>query len=193
MSGAIGITPTITIGSQVWTSGNLRVDHYRNGDPIPQVTASATWTALTTGAWCYLDNDPANEYIYGKLYNWYAVNDSRGLAPLGYHVPTNSEWTTLSASISSAGGSGAMKETGTTHWNSPNVGATNSSRFTGFGGGFREYDGIFASTKFIGIWWSSTEANSTEARYLYIQNNSTSIAVSAYYKTRGLSIRCIKD
>ncbi len=90
-----GYTQTVTIGSQVWASTNLNVSTYRNGDIIPQVQDRNIWTSLTTGAWCYYDNDPSNGTKYGKLYNWYAVNDPRGLAPKGYHIPTNAEWTTL--------------------------------------------------------------------------------------------------
>jgi hypothetical protein len=86
---------TTTICDQTWMVKNLDVDHYRNGDPIPQVTDPAAWAALTTGAWCYYYNDPAIGAIYGKLYNWYAVNDPRGLAPVGWHIPTEPEWITL--------------------------------------------------------------------------------------------------
>ena len=90
-----GYTQTVTIGSQVWTSSNLNVEIYRNGDVIPQVKDEKAWKELTTGAWCYYNNDPSNGTKYGKLYNWYAVNDPRGLAPKGYHIPTDAEWSTL--------------------------------------------------------------------------------------------------
>jgi uncharacterized protein (TIGR02145 family) len=90
-----GYAQTVTIGKQVWTSKNLNVATYRNGDAIPQVTDPTVWGNLTTGAWCYYDNDPSNGTKYGKLYNWYAVNDPRGLAPIGYHIPTDAEWTKL--------------------------------------------------------------------------------------------------
>jgi uncharacterized protein (TIGR02145 family) len=86
---------TVTIGSQVWASKNLNVSTYRNGDLIPHVQDKEAWEKLTTGAWCYYDNDESNGTKYGKLYNWYAVNDPRGLAPNGYHIPTASEWETL--------------------------------------------------------------------------------------------------
>src|SRR5690242_1829855 len=91
-----GGVPSVTIGNQVWMLKNLDVTTYRNGDPISQVTDSTQWVGLTTGAWCYYNNDPANNVVYGKLYNWYAVNDPRGIAPLGWHIPTDAEWTTLS-------------------------------------------------------------------------------------------------
>ena len=106
--------PSITICNQVWMLKNLDVSTYRNGDPIPQVTDPTTWVGLTTGAWCYYNNDPANGAIYGKLYNWYAVNDPRGLAPTGWHVPSDAEWTELSTcldAISPTGNvGGKMKE-----------------------------------------------------------------------------------
>jgi uncharacterized protein (TIGR02145 family) len=90
-----GYAQTVTIGSQVWASKNLNVSTYRNGEIIPHVQDQNAWAKLTTGAWCYYDNDPSNEAKYGKLYNWYAVNDPRGLAPVGFHIPTHEEWLTL--------------------------------------------------------------------------------------------------
>jgi len=80
---------TIKINTQIWIQKNLNVSYYRNGDRIPQVTSPADWATLKIGAWCYYNNDPANESIYGKLYNWYAVNDKRGLAPIGWHIQFN--------------------------------------------------------------------------------------------------------
>jgi uncharacterized protein (TIGR02145 family) len=99
---------------------NLNVSHYRNGDVIPQVTDPTAWSSLTTGAWCYYNNDTANGTVYGKLYNWYAVNDPRGLSPQGWHVPTDAEWTNLTSCLggeSLAGG----KMKATTLWDSPNT------------------------------------------------------------------------
>src|ERR1035437_4904310 len=129
--------PSVTICTQSWMLKNLDVSTYRNGDLIPEVTDGSAWSALTAGAWCWYNNDSAtNASTYGKLYNWYAVNDPRGLAPTGWHVPSDAEWTTLSTCLGgNAVAGGAMKETGTTHWTSPNTGATNSSGFTGLPGG----------------------------------------------------------
>ena len=126
--------PTIQICNQIWMQKNLAVDHYRNGDPIPQVTDPTEWASLTTGAWCYYNNDPANGSIYGKLYNWFAVNDPRGLAPTGWHIPTDdrdiptsSEWQLLSDCL---GGNeiagGKMKST--SGWN--NGGFNNNNNGT---------------------------------------------------------------
>jgi len=185
---------TVSICNQEWMTKNLDVSVYRNGDSIPQVTDSIEWVNLTTGAWCYYNNDPANGAIYGKLYNWYAVNDPRGLAPAGYHVSTDSEWTSLVACLggdSSAGGK--LKEAGIMHWLSPNVGATNSSGLTCLPAGCRDFDGSFNYTSSYGIWWSSTEADTTHswARDLYY--NDAVILKFNDLKLLGFSVRCLKD
>ena len=112
-----GYAQTVTIGNQVWTSKNLDVSTYRNGDAIPQVQDANAWENLTTGAWCYYDNDASNGTKYGKLYNWYAVNDPRGLAPKGYHIPTDAEWTQLSDYLGGESKAGTKMKT-TSGWNS---------------------------------------------------------------------------
>lgn len=199
------IPTDITIGSQVWASKNLDVDHYRNGDPIPQVTSPSQFITLTSGAWCYYNNDPANGAIYGKLYNWYAVNDTRGLAPLGYHIPNDTEWTALFTNLgglSIAGG--AMKEEGTSHWIIPNTGATNSSGFTALPGGILDAvtANYFINLNRAATWWSTNQATQQDntSNYLLYAHGAgvTSVTTQAYlpllpYKTRGLSVRCIKD
>ena len=116
---------TKQIGSQVWIAANLNVSHFRNGDIIPEVRGDDEWEKADNegrAAWCYYNNDPANGAIYGKLYNWYAVNDPRGLAPKGWHVPCDDEWTELEICLGENAG-GKMKETGTTHWTPPNIDA----------------------------------------------------------------------
>jgi uncharacterized protein (TIGR02145 family) len=185
---------SITIGTQCWTQTNLNVSKYRNGDLIPQVTDPLQWDGLTTGAWCYYNNDPATAQIYGKLYNWYAVNDPRGLAPVGFHIPTDAEWTTLTTylgGLSVAGGK--MKETGTVHWQSPNTGATNSSGFTSLPGGQRRPNGEFAYLETMGCYWTASEIDATHAwlRYLYHIYNLVYGGVDP--NTLGLSVRCLKD
>jgi len=184
----------LTIGEQVWMLKNLNVDHYRNGDTIPEVRDSARWGYRNTGAWCYFNNDPALGAIYGKLYNWFAVNDSRGLAPAGWHVPSDAEWTKLSTYLGVdwvAGGK--MKETGTSHWESPNTGATNKSGFSALPGGVHCSDGTFTDIGRYGYWWSSMEGNAIIALYRYLYYYYASIGSSANYKTYGYSVRCIKD
>ena len=156
----------ITIGNQNWAPKNLDVVTYRNGDPIPEVQAASTWSNLTTGAWCYYENNTANGTTYGKLYNWYAVNDLRGLAPNGYHIPTDAEWTTLTSYLGgTVTAGGKMKEAGTSHWLSPNTNATNSSGFAGLPGGSRFYSGDFDGIGASGYWWSSSEGYTGYAWY----------------------------
>ena len=184
--------PSIIIGTQTWTAKNLDIETYRDGTPIPQVTDPISWANLTTGAWCYNANQTANGTVYGKLYNWYAVHDPRGLAPVGYHIPSNSEWTTLSNFLggnSFAGGKMKALE----FWSSPNTEATNSSGFTGLPGGLRENDGSFASIGYNGVWWSSTEYSSTQGGSCGMNYGAASVNIGGDDKVEGNSVRCIKD
>src|ERR1035437_682216 len=155
---------TITIGTQTWMAENLRTIKYRDGTPIPNVTDNTTWTNLTTDAYCNYNNTTSADTIaiYGRLYNWYAATNSHNIAPIGWHVPTEAEWTTLIyylGGYSVAGGK--MKETGTTHWKTPNTGATNESGFTALPSGVRSDwrttpIGKFVNMGYHTIYWSST-------------------------------------
>ena len=194
--GTIPIGSTVTICSQVWMTKNLDVSTYRNGVVIPKVTDAATWANLTTGAWCYYNNDSVNyAAVYGKLYNYAAVVDPRGIAPAGWHVPSDAEWTTLEICLGgSSYAGGTMKELGYTHWLSPNTGATNSSGFAGLPGGSRYIDGTFYLIGNNGNWWSSTETNSTS--YVWSRNldyNLSNVFNNANFKTNGFSVRCLRD
>ncbi|MEI6089178.1 MAG: fibrobacter succinogenes major paralogous domain-containing protein [bacterium] len=185
---------SVTIGTQVWMAKNLDVDHYSNGDPIPEVKDSAQWAKLTTGAWCYNNNDPALGAVYGKLYNWYAVNDSRGLAPDGWHLPSDEEWTTLSTYLggdSIAGGK--LKEAGTTHWQSPNTGATNETGFSALPGRYRNNGGTFSVIGYYGYWWSSTELDTTNAWNKTLNYYNSRLGRYNSNKEDGFSVRCVKD
>ena len=185
---------TIKIGNQWWMAENLKVTHYRNGDPIPNVTVSSTWTSLTTGAYCYYDNNSSNLDIYGCLYNWYAVNDNRIIAPEGWHVPSDSEWTRLSEFLGGemvAGG--RMKETGTTYWKSPNTGATNESGFSALPGGARGDNGEFDAITEQGIWWSSTEHDNEYIIHKNLFYDSEDLGDGYWKKESGFSVRCIRD
>jgi uncharacterized protein (TIGR02145 family) len=192
------IETPITIGTQTWTKCNLNVSTYRNGDLIPEVTDPIAWSTLTTGAWCYYNNDTANGTIYGKLYNWYAVNDPRGLAPLGQHVPTDTEWTTLTTFLGGeevAGGK--MKETGLCHWDTPNTDATNESGFTALPGGYRSNE-IVTPGEFVGInattyLWSSSVYATLYAWHRSIDYNGSNIYTSYDIHTYGFSVRCLID
>ena len=195
---------TIQIGTQVWMAENLNVTKYSDGTPIPQVTSALVLGKLTTGAWCYYNNNPANGPIYGKLYNWYAavgIYDASGLynssyrkqiAPTGWHLPTQSEWLTLTTFLGDlAIAGGKMKEVGTTHWTSPNT-ADNSSGFTALpGGGCDNYS--FGLMSEWGLLWSSTDAGSDRATYMPIYYGTTSAIINNKPKTWGCSVRCIKD
>jgi uncharacterized protein (TIGR02145 family) len=186
--------PSVLIGAQYWMEKNLEVTTYRNGDPIPYVTDATAWAALTTGAWCYYNNDPANGSLYGKLYNWYAVNDPRGLCPTGWNVPTDQDWTTLSNNLGgTAVAGGKMKVAGTTRWTDPNTGADNSSGFAGLPGGTRNDAGTFRFVGTSGSWWSSTEDDTTLAWYRGMGYNSGSIGRGGNGKPSGFSVRCLMD
>lgn len=183
---------TTTICNQTWTTTNLNVTKYRNGDVIPQVTTQSAWASLTTGAWCYYNNDPSTETVYGKLYNWYAINDARGLAPDGYHIPTDAEWTILTSCLGENAG-GKMKETSITYWENPNTGANNSSGFTGLPTGFRGDNGTFVSKGYFGYWWSSTVFNSTNAWSRGLQYNNSDVNRINVNKKTGVAVRCLRD
>jgi len=198
--------PNVTICSQVWTTTNLNVSTYRDGTAIPQVTDPAAWVNLTTGAWCYYNNSTSNGTTYGKLYNWYAVAGihdvasaanpalRKNLAPAGWHVPTDAEWTTLTTCLggeSVAGGK--MKATGTTLWLSPNTSATNSSGFTGLPGGYRYTNGSFDLIGSYGFWWSASEYAASVAWFRTLFYSSGDAYRSYYYKYFGFSVRCLRD
>jgi len=186
----------VAIGTQIWTNKNLDVTTYRDGTIIPQVSDPSAWAGLTTGAWCYYNNDPANGAIYGKLYNMYAVKDSRGLAPQGWHIPTDAEWTTLGILLGGdAAAGGKMKTTGITRWTTPNTSATNESGFTGLPGGYRYNNGTFDRIGNAGFWWSTTQydANALYLRRLDYNNGSLIIDINTLDMHGGFSVRLIKD
>ena len=187
--------PVVVICCSSWMAKNLDVSTYRNGDAIPKVTNSTTWSALTTGAYCYYNNDSTTyAATYGKLYNWYAVTDPRGLAPDGWHIPSDLEWTTLGTCLGgNAVAGGLIKELGTTHWNAPNDGATNQSNFTALPGGDRLYDGSFDDLGIFGFWWSSTETDTGDAWNRVARYNDSFLTSPSNIKQSGFSVRCVKD
>jgi uncharacterized protein (TIGR02145 family) len=193
---------TVTIGSQIWSKFNLDVTTYSDGTPIPQVSNPVEWSNLTTGAWCYYNNDTANGVVYGKLYNWYAVagihdNDpttpNKTLAPSGWRIPSNNDWTELTNFLGAREVAGSkMKATGTTLWNAANI-ATNESGFTALPGGDRIIDGSFQSIGNWTAWWSTSEygSDSNLVRGLGILHYSPFSFISLNYKKMGLSVRCV--
>lgn len=205
---------SVTIGSQIWTKLNLDVATYSDGTPIPQVTDQTQWANLTTGAWCYYNNDPANGVIYGKLYNWYAVAGiydaasaanpalRKKLAPTGWHIPSDAEWTTLTTFINTMIGidvGGMMKSTGTLQagtglWESPNISATNESGFTGLPAGIRnQWQGQFGGIGFWCTYWSSSETSFVNAWCRGLDYNLGTVGRNDPLKISGFSVRCVKD
>lgn len=186
-----GYAQTVTIGTQVWTSKNLDVATYRNGDVIPEVQDQNAWAKLTIGAWCYYDNDAANGKKYGKLYNWYAVHDPRGLAPKGYHIPTHAEWTKLTDYLGGEEEAGTKMKSTSEWYNSGN--GTNSSGFSGLPGGSRYYNGTFYYIGYYGYWWSSTEYDTSSAWDRDLNDDDGSVRRGGDDKRSGFSVRCLRD
>jgi uncharacterized protein (TIGR02145 family) len=196
---------TVKICNQWWMAENLKVTHYSNGDALPNVTDSLEWYGLSTGAYCSNHNDTTNVSVYGRLYNWHAVNDSRNIAPAGWHVPTDAEWKQLEMCLGMSQGEadswawrgtnegGKMKTVGTIYWDSPNTGATNESGFSGLPGGCRDYDGRFLWLRNYAIFWSSTAFNPTSAMGRFLSFEYSSILRNRHDIRDGFSIRCVKD
>ena len=184
-----------TIGTQIWMAQNLRASTNNDGTAINNIVENSEWITLTTSGYCWYNNDQGtHKDIYGAIYNWYAVNTGK-LCPSGWHIPDDSEWTTL---INYLGGAsvagGKLKEAGTIHWVSPNTGATNESGFTALPGGYRHYNnGEFKDIGYHGVWWSSTEESSTHALYRYMYTDKESVNRVNSFKKSGISVRCVKD
>ncbi|NOU17154.1 MAG: hypothetical protein HOO91_06305 [Bacteroidales bacterium] len=182
---------TVIIGTQEWMAENLKVTHYRNGDPITNITDNTQWVnERTQGAWCSYNNDAANKTTYGLLYNFYAIADSRGICPTGWHVPSDAEWDILISYLGGVDIAGyKMKKTGN------NIDADNSSGFSALLGGLREYDfGTFYALNDRTCWWSSTAIpNYSNAWSRFINRTEKSIHRNGSLDFSGLSIRCIKD
>ena len=185
--------PTFTIGYQVWMAENLRVTHYRNGDTIPNVTDGGAWSALTTSAYCWYDNDQTTNEKYGALYNWYAVDDSSGLCPEGWHVPTHAEWTTLTTYLGGTSVAGGKMKSNSELWSSPNTDASNISNFSGLPGGVHNSNGAFFNVGSYGYWWYSTEYPSSNAYYSNLGYGFGYVYVANANKREGFSVRCLRD
>jgi uncharacterized protein (TIGR02145 family) len=187
-----------TIGTLIWMTENLKTSHYNNGEPIPAVTDSTVWNYLTSGAYSDYDNTSTNSLIYGKLYNWYAVNDNRKLCPTGWRPATPLDWGALlefAGWDSNTGGK--LKETGTAHWSSPNTGATNEYGFTALPGGYRYPQG-FGNINLTGAWWCAKNPLSSDdnVNMVYFWNNRsdfTFLGSPPVAKSIGFSVRCVKD
>ena len=195
---------TIKIGDQWWMMENLKVIHYRNGDPIAHVTDQYAWESLTSGAYCNYDNDEGHVATYGRLYNWYAVDDSRIFAPEGWHVPSDDEWKQLEMYLGMSQAEAdadqwrgtyegnKLKEAGTIHWGGDNFGATNESRFTALPRGYRYGSGHFHVLGDYGYFWSETlGVNSAWNRGLSSSRSDIS-RIGCGFRD-GFSIRCVRD
>lgn len=187
---------TIGIGSQIWMVQNLNVTHYLNGDPISNITDNTAWKLTPSGAYCDYANDLGYSTTYGKLYNFFAVTDSRKIAPAGWHVPSDDEWDTLVRFVGGKAVAGTkLKEAGNTHWISNNSDATNSYGFQGLPGGWRLNLGDYFYIHERGFWWTKSNdyLPGSFAHSNGMHKDSTSVTGYATITNFGLSVRCIKD
>ena len=184
----------VKIGSQIWMSENLNVEKFNNGDLIMEAKSPEEWErAGKEGkpAWCYYDNNHNNNSKYGKLYNWYAVKDSRGLAPKGWHIPSNEEWNMLANNSDSIGVARSLKSDN--GW-LKDANGTNKSRFNAFPGGFRFYVGGFGYVGEYAAFWTSTPFNSLRSFHRYLnQSNQLNRDDDGFDNGGGMSVRCVKD
>ena len=183
--------PTITIGTQVWMKYNLDLEVYQDGTNIER--ANLTFSrSVVLPSWCYYNYDIANDITFGKLYNGYAVNDSRNICPVGFRIPTRADFNTLNSFLGANAG-GKLKEAGLSHWASPNTGATNSSGFTGLPGGYMGDAGSPSNITLQGYFWTSTSNGSTNyIRYLR-SGDALFTESTAFVLAGGASVRCIKN
>jgi len=193
-----GASKEVTIGKQVWMTQNLNVDKFRNGDPIPEAKTDEEWIKAGENgepAWCYYKNNPDNGDRYGKLYNWYAVNDPRGLAPEGWKIPSNEEWSRLADFLGGKSVAGTKMKS-TDFWadyEGKSGNGTNESGFSGLPGGYRVDDGTFSGVGELGYWWSSTENSTFIAWVRYLSFNNGIVYRYYSYKKFGFSVRCLRD
>lgn len=184
----------VKIGKQLWARKNLNVSTFRNGDTIPEVRTNEEWIAICQAgkpAWCYFENNPENDSLYGKMYNWYAVNDSRGLAPKGSHIPSDAEWTQLTEFLGGRAIAG-KKLKSTLGWEYDGNGS-NASHFSANPAGERHADGEFSSLGLLTAWWTSTENEGKYAWENYMYHFNDAINTSFVNKSGGSSVRCVKD
>lgn len=185
---------TVQIGDQIWMAENLKATEFNDGEAIPHGTTKLYWSTCSNSAYCWYNNDESTyKATYGTLYNWYTVNSGK-LCPKGWHVPSLNEWNALGTKLggnSIAGGK--LKESGFSHWASPNKNATDASKFTALPGSSRDYAGLWSeSIGKQGLWWSSTVIDASHAHNLYMSNDSEALRNSNPDKKMGLSVRCIK-
>lgn len=183
---------TIRVGDQEWMAENLRTTKYCNGDNLDIFIDGPQWSYLTTGAWAHFNNDTVYEKPYGKLYNWYAVNDERNLCPCGWHVPNYEEVNAFIDTLQGQVGR-KMKSVGTQYWESPNTGATNESGFSGLPGGYLHVYGQFEYVGLFGYWWIATESENERAWYYRLSYSNGGFYRGEIQQNEGYSVRCMKD
>ena len=181
---------TVLIGDKCWFAENLRSENYENGDAIPAGLSNSEWAYATTGATAVYGESASNLETYGRLYNWYAVDDERGLCPSGWHVPTDGEWTVMTDFLGGEGVAGGQMKT-TYGWNFGGNG-TNSSGFSGLPGSARDGLGDFNGAGTGGYWWSSSP-NWSYAWYRYLSSNSENVHRGDHFLDFGFSVRCVRD
>ncbi len=186
---------SVKIGNDTWMVKNLDVVTYRNGDTIPEMREVKGWLTTTNGGWCVYNNDTSYLDDLGRIYNWHAVNDSRNIAPEGWHVATYSEWQSLINTLGGVDFAGAkLKEMGFTHWAPPNTGATNSSGFSAYAGGYRsETDGSFKDLGGFGYWWLNSQASPGYAYTMLLSTITEKAYTGENLKSFGAYVRCVKD
>lgn len=183
---------TVTIGTQVWMAENLKTTRYSNGDPIITTTLNISTEAAPKYQWAYGD-DITNVNTYGRLYTWYTVTDSRKVCPAGWHVPSDVEWESLKLFLGGESMSGAkLKESGTTHWLTPNTGASNETGFTAVPGGYRTLSGSYVSLQMSCYLWSTSD-NAPLGWGQSLLYNDNILLRGGFNKPAGVSVRCIRD
>jgi uncharacterized protein (TIGR02145 family) len=169
---------------------NLKTTKYQDGTAIPLVKEELAWAGLATPGYCWYTNDSVS---YGALYNFYTVNTGK-LCPMGWHIPSDVEWTALTTYLGGESDAGdKQKETGLTHWQNPNTGATNESGFAALPGGYHSKDGSFTGIRRQGYWWSSAEISSVNAYYRVLFFDSGNADSGDSDKKDGFSVRCLQN
>jgi uncharacterized protein (TIGR02145 family) len=183
----------VRIGTQLWMQENMKTTKLNDGTAIALTGGTSEWSSLTTSGYCWYNNNISYKNTYGALYNWYTVSSGK-LCPSGWHVPTVDDWSTLENYLGgSSPAGGKLKETGTTHWTSPNTGATDEYNFTALPGGLRTNTGAFQNINSYGYWWTSTVEASPDVYYRHIQNDSDKLFWAYKNEKHGMSVRCNKD
>lgn len=199
----------IAIGDQCWLKENLKTTHFKNGVAITSTLTNAQWTNSLSAACADCDNNPTNTAVYGKLYNWYAVSDTSGLCPVGWHPSSRSDWKRLEAYLDPMSDTMelismvspvlgiSLKEVGFSHWLPPGIPmsvVTNSSGFTALPGGMRaNFDGTYWDIKYRGEFWTSTYKNSANSYSIIIEHSWNMLSETNHHIRTGMSVRCVKD